>query len=123
MDTLLGGPFRDALPLFGQSDQMGTPHVEVGDRYHYVVCERGTEFRRQSTGTLDQLLFWIARDKTVFIAGERELKTRRSGEDSRRQLFRTWVDLMALLDDGWAGALRAEITATLDQHPFNDDLG
>lgn len=44
---LIGAP-KHILPTFGFSEQSGLPHIEtMGDIYHYVVCERGSEFERK----------------------------------------------------------------------------
>lgn len=38
------------IPTFAISRHDGTPHIEItGKEYHFVVCERGTEFSRQRT--------------------------------------------------------------------------
>jgi Immunity protein 63 len=85
-------------PDYGQSNQNGTPHIEVDDHYHYVVCERGHEFRRQSTRELDTLVYWIARDITHSMAFSPHVITHKDDEDWRRTAFRYWVDAVACLD-------------------------
>ena len=38
----------------------GAPHIEiVGDEYHFVVTERGSEFERLKTQSVDDILYWL----------------------------------------------------------------
>ena len=55
------------VPTMGVSRQDGTPHIEVANAYHFVVCERGSERERRSTSDLDELLGWVRRamDRSV----------------------------------------------------------
>ena len=86
-----------ALPTFGSSEQSGRPHLEVsGDELHYVVCERGSEFERLSTRTLDELLYRVFRDATFDMACLHELKNRIAGQDCRRLLFSFQEELLYL---------------------------
>lgn len=76
------------LPTYGRSEQSGRPHVEiVGQTYHYVVAERGKEFRRETTTEIGELLYWIFKSVTFSMACDYELTHRIKGQDSRRLLF------------------------------------
>jgi hypothetical protein len=110
------------LPTFGESDQMGRPHVEVDDRgYHYVVCERGTEFERTTSADPEEIAFLAGRDMAFEIACERELDARVPGQDSRRRIFAIEMELLRGLDPGWAERVRAENERILAEHPFVDE--
>jgi hypothetical protein len=123
LSTKLAGPGAD-LPIgLGESSQDGTPHIEIDDAYHYVMCERGTEFGRRSTTDLDEILYWIARDVTFWRAVDHELHNRIEGQDCRRILFQHQRELMAAFGAEWSSRLDLELAATLAAHPFGDDNG
>ena len=111
---------RGYLPSFGRSLHDGTPHIEVADRYDFVVCERGEEYERRGTADLDELLYWIFASVTFSMACDHEVRHRRSGEDSRRLLFARQVELLAGLSAAWAGREAAEHRRILEEHPFVD---
>jgi hypothetical protein len=115
----LEGP-RIVLPTFGQSDHDGRPHIEVGERYAFVVCERGTEFERRTTLDLDELLYWSFQSTTFSMAVDWELAHRIPGEDARRQLFQHQRDLLEVLDPRWAIRRDEELLTVLREHPFAD---
>jgi UDP-N-acetylmuramate dehydrogenase len=54
------------------------------------------------------------------MAATREARSRRTGEDSRRQMFEIQEALMASLDPAWAERLRESHAETLQRYPFND---
>lgn len=87
------------IPSFAHSRQDGTPHVEItGDEYHFIVCERGTEFSRQSTFDKQKILFWIFDSITFTMASKEELTNRRVDEDPRIQLFEIQEQLITQID-------------------------
>lgn len=103
---LIGAP-KHLLPTFGFSEQSGLPHIEItGDIYHFVVCERGSEFNRKTTKDLKELLFWIFDSVTFSMACDLELKNRRNDEDFRIQLFQIQEDLISKIDDDYAMTLK-----------------
>lgn len=108
------------LPTFGRSDHDGRPHVEVGEAYDVVVCERGSELERRSTLSLDELFYWIFEFATFGLAVRHEGRHRRSGEDVRRQLFAKQVELLATLDGRWGERRAGEHARILAAHPFVD---
>lgn len=114
------GAGPDRLPTFGRSRRDGRPHVEVGDSYCFVVCERGQLFERRCSTDLDQLLYWVFAEVTLAMAIEHELRHRRPGEDHRRQLFAKQVELLALLSPAWAERQAEEHRRLLEEHPFRD---
>jgi hypothetical protein len=65
----------------------GSPYIEVADdAYYFVIEERGTELHRRRTTDLDELLYWIFDHVTSSLSSDFELRHRKPGEDSRRQL-------------------------------------
>ena len=108
------------LPTFGRSRQDGRPHIEVGDTYCFVVCERGQLFERHCSTDLDQLLYWVFAEVTFSMAFDHELRHRRPGEDSRRQLFAKQVELLARLSPAWAEQGAEEHRRILEEYPFKD---
>lgn len=112
------------LPTYGASDQTGRPHIESDDRgYHYVVCERGTEFERATSTDAEEIAFLACRDMAFEIACEQELASRVPGQDSRRRIFAIELELLRGLDPAWAERVRAENERILAEHPFRDGPG
>ncbi len=115
----IGAP-TSYLPTFGQSEHSGKPHVEVGDAYFFVVCERGTEFERRRTDDRDELLFWVFSSVTFSMASDWEVRNRCQGEDSRRQLFAKQEELLAALSPEWAAREADDHRHIIERHPFRD---
>jgi hypothetical protein len=108
------------LPTFEQSRHDGSPHIEVGDGYFFVVCERGSELERRKTLELDELLFWVFSSIAFSLASRWELDNRRRDEDSRRQVFAKQVDLLSALSPEWARREAEAHRRILLEHPFSD---
>jgi hypothetical protein len=109
------------LPTYGASEQSGRPHIEADDRgYHYVVCERGTEFERTTSADEDEIAFLACRDMAFEMACEREADSRVEGQDSRRRIFAIELELLRGLDAAWAERVHAENERILAEHPFVD---
>jgi hypothetical protein len=52
----------------------GGPHVEIiGDKYHYVVTERGSELERKITTDRQELLYWLISGVVFEMVGDFEL--------------------------------------------------
>lgn len=98
----------------------GSPYVEVGDAYYYIVEERGVELKRLKTADLDELLYWIIKNLTVSLAWDYEKRHRRHGEDSRRQAFAKDLELLASLSPKWAERRESEYAEILRAHPYHD---
>ena len=99
----------------------GSPHIEViGDQFHFVVTERGSEFERRKTTDPQDILFWLVSGLTFGMACEWELKHRIEGEDSRRQLFQKQIDLLSQVNQDWAERMRESCKKILEEHPFED---
>ena len=108
------------LPTFGTSRHDGTPHIEVGDSYFFVTCERGVESERRPTSDLDELLFWIYSSVTFSLASDWEMRHRYDGKDCRRKIFARQVELLAALSPQWAAREAEDHRLILERHPFSD---
>ena len=116
------GALSDALPTFGRSEQSGRPHIEViGKTYHFVSAERGTEFSREKTTEIEELLFWIFSSVTFEMAVKYELAHRIKGQDFRRLLFQKQFELLRALNSAWAVRMEKEKEQILLDHPFVDN--
>jgi hypothetical protein len=116
------GVSDDVLPTFGLSEQSGRPHIEVDESgYHYVVAERGQEFKRLTTHDLDELLYDVFESVTSTLALDYELKYRVERRDGRRIAFQHQIELLSVLSSEWTKRRRLEHTQILLDHPFDDD--
>jgi hypothetical protein len=99
----------------------GTPHLEVvNGKFDYVVTERGVEFSRKTTESVDELLYWIMKGVVSKMAMEFELNNRVHGQDSRRLYFSTMIDLLGRLRPSWRGKIKEEIEVILEGSPYVD---
>ncbi|UZW57322.1 immunity 63 family protein [Sphingobium sp. JS3065] len=110
-------------PLFGTPQGDGAPYVVVSDAYYFIVEERGIELERRKTNDIDELLYWIFCGVTFSMASDFELRNRKPGEDSRRQLFAKQEALLGQLSAQWRERKLEEHRRILTRHPFNDVLG
>ena len=101
----------------------GSPYIEVSDAYYFVVEERGLELERRKTSDVDELLYWVFDGVTFTIASSFELRNRKLGEDSRRQLFSKQEALLNLASEAWSHRKGHEHQAVLAMHPFHDVSG
>ena len=96
------------LPTFGYSEETGRPHIEVdGEAFHYVVVDRGREYGRFSTRSLDDLLYRVFRDATFSMAAT-HLAVNRVTWRAQRQILRDQLGLLNRLDTKWASRREAE---------------
>ena len=117
---IIGAPGTE-LPTYGYSEQSGRPHIEVDERgYCYVVAERGTEFSRDRTTDLDELLYVVFKSVTRQSAREFAMKHRVIGQDSRRPLFKHQLEVMSILSPMWAERLAEFYKGVLREYPFDD---
>jgi hypothetical protein len=101
----------------------GSAHAEVvGNEYHYVVTERGSEFERRKTNDKNELLYWFVADVTHALAGYFELTHRIKGQSFRRLLFQKQIELLEQVNPAWAARRKAEITEILAKHPYDDRI-
>ena len=112
------------LPTYGASDQTGRPHVEADDLgYHYVVCERGTEFERTTSDDAAEIAYLACRDIAFEMACAQEAATHVGGQDSRRRIFALEAELLRRVDEGWAERVQSENERILAEYPFEDGAG
>ena len=118
---LISAPI-DSLPTYGYSRDMAYPHIEIDSlgRLHYVVIERGQEFKRLTTTNLDELLYWIFDSITFSMACDYELKNRIENQDSRRIMFAKQEELLAIINPLWKDKHHLEHLKILEDHPFDD---
>lgn len=96
------------LPTFGYSEETGRPHIEVnGAAFHHVVVERGREYGRFSTTSLDDLLYRVFRDVTFSMAAT-HLAVNRVTWRTRRQILHRQLQLLGRLHPNWASRRKAE---------------
>ena len=101
----------------------GAPHVEiVGDEYHFVVTERGSEFERRKTKDVDELLYWFVSGDVGQLARDWELERRVDGQDLRRFWFAKEVELLKSINPEWAKRKEQHQQNVLKEHPFNDNI-
>lgn len=109
-----------AFDHLGVRNDFAQPFIVVDEHYHYVVCERGTEFERRSTLERDEILYWIFEGVTFDLASRYELAHRVSGQDFRRLLFARQLDAMETLNPAWRVRLAAKLNDVLANAPFTD---
>ena len=113
---------RDGNYTFpGTPNDFADPFIEIcGDEFHYVVRERGTELKRHRTLDRKELMFWLTRDYTRWLASRYELRHRRENEDSRRQWMALHVSLLRRMSNDWAAREKMRYEEILAQSPFSD---
>ena len=110
---------KKLLTIRSTTNGMGTPHIEIDEGgYHYVVSERGTEFRHDTTRELHTLLYWIFKGIVFQMASEYELIHRKSEEDYRKVLFSKTLDLFEKLDKQWYEWEKENIDNILKETPY-----
>ena len=101
------------------TDGFGTLHIEIDDQgYHYVVSERGTEYKRKTTRNFHTLLYWIFKDIVFEMASDFELNHRKPEEDFRRILFNKDLELFEKLDRQWYMWEKEDIDNILKENPY-----
>lgn len=101
------------------TDGFGTLHIEIDDQgYHYVVSERGTEYKRKTTRNVHTLLYWIFKDIVFEMASDFELNHRKPEEDFRRILFNKDLELFEKLDRQWYMWEKEDIDNILKENPY-----
>jgi hypothetical protein len=118
--AIIGAP-PNYLPTYGHSEDGARPHIEfAGSQFHYVVVERGVELERLFSPKAADILYHVFEGVTFSMACAYELRHRRPGEDSRRQLFDVQLELLGKLSADWQRRSRARLDEVLCQHPFVD---
>jgi hypothetical protein len=117
----LGNGYTACPVTFGFAIGDATPFIEYRDDvYHFVISERGTEFSRQTTPDLQELLYWIFEGVTFQMAAEWELRNRNPKQDSRRLLFSKQEELLYAIHHKWGDKTHEKHKQILQRHPFMD---
>ena len=104
------------LPLFERNDDAWRPRIELEDGQGvYVVVEGGQERSRRSTGSLDELLYWVFVDLTFYMACVYEVRHRVEGENQWRSVYAQQVTLLQALDELWFERFQREKRVRLDE--------
>ncbi len=112
---------EDLLPTYGYSIDFGHPHIEVNKHgLHWVVIERGKEYKRKTTNDPHELLYWIFETVTSQMASKFGAENDVESQDFRRIYFRKQEELLGELDYSWAERARKEHEEILREHPFDD---
>jgi hypothetical protein len=102
----------------------GIAHIEIeGEKYHYVNSERGIEYSRFTTMSLDDLLYLVFRDAAFSIAIDLARPKRQPGTDYRRTTFPEQIGVLERLNPEWARRCAAEHVEVLEAYPFVDGKG
>jgi hypothetical protein len=118
-----GGIPVDYLKIFESSPQDGSPHVEFSNNlYEYIVQERGFEFFRKKTDSLDDFLFWIFDDIASKYAYSYELNNRKENVDSRRLVFEKKIQILNKINPEWGKRVEKIIEDILKKSPYNDKI-
>jgi hypothetical protein len=121
--TLQAGLPRHSINLCTAPIGDGTPYVTFeSNGYNYIHSERGYEFSRKVTRSLDELLYWIMSGLAYRTAFQYELEHRVEGRDGRRMAFPKFIELMASMNPSWESKARHEIQKTLTEAPYDDSL-
>lgn len=101
----------------------GTPYISFeNDSYNYIYSERGYEFSRKVTHSLNTLLYWIMSEFAYQIAYQYELEHRVEGRDGRRIAFPKFIEIMANMNPDWESEARVDIQKILAEAPYEDSL-
>ncbi|WP_312142881.1 Imm63 family immunity protein [Pantoea septica] len=112
-----------SVTVFSVTTNDGTPYVSFeNEMYNYVSSERGYEFSRKTTKSIDELLYWITSDFVSNISFQYELEHRILGRDGRRMAFPMIIAFMARMNKEWEIKAQKEIDQTLSNAPYDDSL-
>lgn len=101
----------------------GTPYISFENgKYNYICSERGYEFSRKVTSSIDELLYWIIYDYVHAVAVDYELSNRIPGKDSRRIYFPKIIELMRKINENWGLKAQSHLDEILMNNPYEDSL-
>jgi hypothetical protein len=91
------------LPTFGYTEGNARPHIEIqGEEFHYIINERGEEYKREITNEFHELKFLVFADVTFEMAVQLERKNRKKNEDFRIQMFQIQEDLLFKIESAYS---------------------
>jgi hypothetical protein len=109
------------LPTFDHIIGDATPYVEQkSDGFHWVISERGREYKRVVTRDAKEILWLVFSIATGTMASHYEAAHRVSGADSRRLSFARQSELLDQLDSTWARRCEREHEEILARYPYSD---
>lgn len=112
------------LPTYGKTEDGARPHIEFdGQRFHYVVIERGQVLEQRSSDDPQPILYRVFEDVTFTMACDHERANRRPDQDPRRQMFDAQVQLMGRLSADWRQRTRTRLEEVVRKNPFVDSPG
>lgn len=113
----------DLWPVFSENGHVSGEGASIyveHSKCHYVIMERGKLVKKYVSENLEDILYPLFENITFTLASEYELNHRRSGEDSRRQLWEKQVELLERIHKSYAEACRAEIRKFLEISPYKE---
>ncbi|AYH01706.1 hypothetical protein F6Q07_02185 [Pectobacterium parmentieri] len=118
----VGIPESD-LHIFSSSPDDGRPHISYyGGLYNYIYAERGVEFFRKTTSSINELFYWIMSDFIYKVAFQYELENRVENIDGRRIAFNKVLAFMGNISDEWRLMAQNGIDDILAKNPYTDTL-
>jgi hypothetical protein len=91
------------LPTFGYTEGTARPHIDIqGEEFHYIINERGEEYKREITKEFHELIFLVFADVTFEMSVQLELKNRKKNEDFRIQMFQIQEDLLSKIESSYS---------------------
>lgn len=122
LGLLINIPSRD-LHIFSSPPGDGTPYIAIENgEYHYIYSERGVEFSKRSTKSLDELLYWIMFDFIHKVAVHYEVNNRIPNKDGRRIIFPMIIDMMEKINPEWGVKVKNELNKILHNSPYEDEI-
>ncbi|RON50086.1 Imm63 family immunity protein [Pseudomonas frederiksbergensis] len=120
LGKIVDAPKSSLIVLSAPADD-GAPYVELHDNsFSYVSSERGYEIYNKSTGSLDELLYWIMSRVVRQMAVKYELDNRAGNCDTRRVYFSRFVQLLGEIKPEWAELARQDVDEILKSSPYLD---
>jgi len=109
------------LPTFDRVVGDATPYVEHrGDGFHWVISERGREYKRVVTRDAKEILWLVFSGATSEMASRYEAAHRVPGADLRRLGLARQLELLEQLDSTWARRREREQEEILARCPYSD---
>lgn len=112
---------KSLLIILSSPADDGAPYVELHDKnFNYISSERGYEIYNKSTGSLDELIYWIMARVARQMAMKYELENREGGCDTRRLYFSKFIQLLGEIKPEWAELARLDVDEILKTSPYID---
>jgi hypothetical protein len=115
------GMDKKYLPALESTGEGAYLDIDLSGRLYYVIKERGQELKNESGRDMDEILFQVFKDATFTMACNYEKQNRIAGEDTRRQMFAKWTELLQTLNKKWGDRVEADIKNTLWHYPYDDN--